>query len=514
MGTRTPRDNESPSSSALLLPRHRHSRRGSIASLSSLSQIDRETLSQALDHIHSTASQTDTLTTFNEFTAPPSASSVLDNKGITSDLQGGISGLYNRFRASVGNAKDASNAGNEDEKTDRLSATSLTKSSPTPSTTAGATPTKPSRLSLNSGAEEVRAESLGRIPPSSPLPGSHVDLPTVEGRQTTPEAHLRSDDAGRFRLPSISPITRAEIDDSKTVTAKPPDIFAKRVNTPMASVATFGPAVSGVLPARQETSLSRSRPAEAPVTMRRTEAFSSQPSLEYQPSHSAKTLQSVANSGRFSEATGSVENSLNITKPSSHSAQLGNGSTYLKGAPEGIKRTEDSKEKHTFAANENSDDVPPMSAMDHDHVGRIPAPSDQKSSNLARETQGRPQSLNLASHKSMAPPLVSHAPSPKRRSSRASSIDTNTDSLNSAAPQTPVHRSHEAVKANKRTLSIPDLASRRDPRMMSSFSHSNSRNKVLSKEYWMKDENARDCFSCGEAFSTFRRKHHCRRFSL
>ncbi|EAW06472.1 1-phosphatidylinositol-3-phosphate 5-kinase FAB1 [Aspergillus clavatus NRRL 1] len=36
------------------------------------------------------------------------------------------------------------------------------------------------------------------------------------------------------------------------------------------------------------------------------------------------------------------------------------------------------------------------------------------------------------------------------------------------------------------------------------------RSKLLSKEFWMRDENAKDCFHCGETFSTFRRKHHCR----
>lgn len=37
------------------------------------------------------------------------------------------------------------------------------------------------------------------------------------------------------------------------------------------------------------------------------------------------------------------------------------------------------------------------------------------------------------------------------------------------------------------------------------------RNKgVLSKEYWMKDESARECFACAKNFNTFRRKHHCR----
>lgn len=33
---------------------------------------------------------------------------------------------------------------------------------------------------------------------------------------------------------------------------------------------------------------------------------------------------------------------------------------------------------------------------------------------------------------------------------------------------------------------------------------------VLSKEYWMKDGSAKDCFACAKAFNTFRRKHHCR----
>ena len=36
------------------------------------------------------------------------------------------------------------------------------------------------------------------------------------------------------------------------------------------------------------------------------------------------------------------------------------------------------------------------------------------------------------------------------------------------------------------------------------------RRKILDREFWMRDENAKDCFNCGDAFTTFRRKHHCR----
>lgn len=37
------------------------------------------------------------------------------------------------------------------------------------------------------------------------------------------------------------------------------------------------------------------------------------------------------------------------------------------------------------------------------------------------------------------------------------------------------------------------------------------RKGTLTREFWMKDENCKDCFLCGKTFNTFRRKHHCRR---
>jgi len=39
------------------------------------------------------------------------------------------------------------------------------------------------------------------------------------------------------------------------------------------------------------------------------------------------------------------------------------------------------------------------------------------------------------------------------------------------------------------------------------------RKGTLTKEFWMKDENCKDCFLCGKTFNAFRRKHHCRKFS-
>lgn len=47
------------------------------------------------------------------------------------------------------------------------------------------------------------------------------------------------------------------------------------------------------------------------------------------------------------------------------------------------------------------------------------------------------------------------------------------------------------------------------------FYHNKKKDKehtkgVISKEYWMKDDSAKECFTCGKTFNTFRRRHHCR----
>lgn len=78
------------------------SRRDSFNSISTVSQIDKEHLAQALDKIHTSASQSDVLTTFNDFTAPP-ASLPAEHKGSPTDLvHHGISGLYSRIKEAVG----------------------------------------------------------------------------------------------------------------------------------------------------------------------------------------------------------------------------------------------------------------------------------------------------------------------------------------------------------------------------------------------------------------------------
>ena len=72
------------------------------------------------------------------------------------------------------------------------------------------------------------------------------------------------------------------------------------------------------------------------------------------------------------------------------------------------------------------------------------------------------------------------------------------------------------------TLGAKDASYDSDARSIRSFSSGhqkgNSLTKVIrrlrgegvNKDYWMADENAKECFGCSASFFVFRRKHHCR----
>ena len=160
MALSRPHGTPSPSSSSIFLPLGRRSRRGSRASIST--QVDKETLDLALDQIHTQACQSDSLTVFNEYTSPPAASTTTENKGLTGDLQGGLSGLYNRFRASMGGAADVATApGKDDTKTPGAdgAANVPSKNTPQAKLNAGATKTTDLNSSLPGSAQTSTLQS-------------------------------------------------------------------------------------------------------------------------------------------------------------------------------------------------------------------------------------------------------------------------------------------------------------------------------------------------------------------
>lgn len=105
---------------------------------------------------------------------------------------------------------------------------------------------------------------------------------------------------------------------------------------------------------------------------------------------------------------------------------------------------------------------------------------------------------------------VSHLPGfdPSRASSTTGGADTDSiSSSHTAAIRRPTLEPPPNLNAGlqrRRTFKPPQGSAQH----VSVSSH--LRRRVLSKEFWMKDDNAKVCFACGQSFSTFRRKHHCR----
>ncbi|KAL2023649.1 hypothetical protein VTK56DRAFT_1806 [Thermocarpiscus australiensis] len=105
-------------------------RRASTASRSVSSHVDKEQLALALDKIHTSASHSDVLTTFNDFAPPPDSLPASESKPTAGDLvQQGLSGLYSRFKEAVGAAGKSSSQETGD--TDSQDATSKKSSSTT-----------------------------------------------------------------------------------------------------------------------------------------------------------------------------------------------------------------------------------------------------------------------------------------------------------------------------------------------------------------------------------------------
>ena len=90
--------------------------------------------------------------------------------------------------------------------------------------------------------------------------------------------------------------------------------------------------------------------------------------------------------------------------------------------------------------------------------------------------------------------------------SRSSSFDTVSTGLpNPASSQSPTRSSSKARSTDQITTGVTTKESRQASH--TSFSKETG---LLPRKYWMKDEVCKECFLCGDVFTTFRRKHHCR----
>ena len=131
----------------------------------------RDSLHETLDQLHLSASHSDSLTTFDDLTAPPAPVAAGEPKGIEL-VQGGLSGLYSRIRASVGGSKDAANEG-----ADSLSFGSRMRNS-----------SRTSILGRSPAGTAVSSPVVASVPSprlQSPMTTAFPDLPPPPSRDST-----------------------------------------------------------------------------------------------------------------------------------------------------------------------------------------------------------------------------------------------------------------------------------------------------------------------------------------
>ena len=451
----------SPSASSVFLPLSRK-RRGSVASIAS--QIDKESLSQALDHIHTAASRSGTLTVFNEYTSPPSSSAANDNRSIKDDLQGGLSGLYSRIRNTVSTPRDPTAPG-----FDGFDDTSALRSPRAAGPISAAASQQDIVPSQNRNTDMVPTSKLAVIERSVT---SHSS-PSIGGS----ELQTGSQDA----LPS------------PTVALGPSSLVKKASNAPgrpslgptgkSASASIAGPAVAEINVNATKALVSTHADVVDPSTdtLQQSNDSTSMSTQEYRPSRTAAEKLKAAG-GSFKDLPANIDV---IVEQTSRKPQ-----TETKTPHHNV----DSEEVVPFPS-------PPIAsqstkpALDATLPERQEPVIHQKPRKLIESEAAR---ISLAGLKvPKMPSEGSGLGSSMHSSAQSSDInDADSDDDNQAVGRIlPQNVSELKAEGSQRGMSV----------VLSQI-----KKRVLSKEYWMRDENARDCFYCGDSFSTFRRKHHCR----
>lgn len=524
MGSKSIRDANSPSASSFLLPQLRHSRRGSLTSLSSANQLDKGALSQALDQIHSTASQTETLTTFNEYTSPPASSSGPDTKGIASELQGGLSGLYSRFRASVGNVKDIVNLAAEDVAEENASLKSPRAATYSP---------KPLSKHVFESARDPSSSNSTTQTTSAPGSGRQSPLGIVD---TEGEHHETKQSLKPFTKSLVSASTSAKSATGTLAALKsssvPPAQVAQPITISPALVDVNISTVKGVGANADSVSAARTATPTEPQRLSRNfrrQSYLAEPlaqgSVDASVSNPSQGLISRNSSQGVPKQQGDepVPNDANSAFKSPDIPRVLGTRAMSTDSVRRFPDLEEGSDEAAFTMTGSSSDPknthmgrPAMVVSNYgngqDDMFSVPDSNNTRGATVddAAKTGGGYQTIGVAMRKTVAPPLITRShPSPLSLS-RASSHDT--ESLNNSPLPTRSRKrpagSHETLPTqSKNSQHIASAATHRDSRTMNVFSQ--VKNKVLNKEYWMKDENARDCFYCGDSFSTFRRKHHC-----
>ncbi|KAL1900150.1 Mitochondrial distribution and morphology protein 12 [Sporothrix stenoceras] len=408
--------NPPASPSVLSIPFDRRSRRDSVGSMSVSSHVDKEQLAQALDKIHTSASQSDVLTTFNDFGSPPTAVPVAETKGSAGDMvQQGLSGFYSRLKEAVVGGKAASSV-------------------------------------TSDPAGDDGADGQEAVP--------SLSTKTTAGSHSHASAHTRSKS-------SVSSVPRGE--HSCGGTTNPNSAFSSNLSSDLPTTVTSS---SGGTTSESHSQMPISSKASSLTTMS-TQKSSQKPS---------STSQGLPKLGRAEASAAVVDTS---------------GGTGVFDMPR-----DNGKQTTAFP------DLPLGSGLDGGYENvPIPPAGPSTSSRQSRDDAKIPAVIDRLS--------IAGSMGGKRSPSVATDAGTaETNSINTSAHNSVYHESfahdERPQQLQSGQMRIPGTTTNEGAPEMVNARLENMRKQIQSKEFWMADETCKECFRCGDPFSAFRRKHHCR----
>lgn len=421
-------------------------RRDSINSISAASTTDKGQLAHTLDKIHTSASQCDSLTTFNDFAPPPTAAPTSENKGTAGDLvQQGFSGLYSRLREAVGagssskapqeqavseksepSSKRTSIVGNHASKAS-ISSLSRADTGATLSTTSSQIPLTADGGSLNAGvAAETRSQQSQSSKPSS------ISLMSGQKSNTTSRQSFSGKAPSSIAVdPTIAPVTvHRDASHSTLRTEESGGMGSSRKS--ISSRADLQAHLSTV---ESSANLYDLKDGKLPPRSKREDTSSIDESLKSPTSPRHPRAPSIQ--------------TRSVRSPSITSSLL---------SPDSIRRK--------------------PAVIDRISRSRSPGGQDSRESSLDRGT-AEPSRISTVAHDTVCHESFSQGPKPQKMASGDLRI-----------PGTAISNDEASEQVNAQLTRM--------------------RKQVLSKEFWMKDDTVKECFLCQTPFTAFRRKHHCR----
>ena len=440
-------------------------------------------MNAALDQIHNQAYQSDALTVFNDFSAPQAPTSAVDDKNLSEDIPGGLSGLYSRLKVSVGGVKDiVSGTGKPGDKVSAES--SVAKSSADDSST------KP-------------ASDQTVVATDSQQP-HHPDLPQEARSANSPkhgDSHSTHDAA-----PSLS-----SSKDSK-LHSKPASVSSK-VST--LSFPPPGKPLAASSNDKEDKSLNQISSALVTQPPMRSPGIPARP-LDIAPPHADGTdapnsSKSFALDNKSPDRTRRLLSADRQAVPEIES--ISDGPSSRKSSRTETAQDAKTELQNDFASSSLAPFHPDKSTTSVPLSGASPPRSPNERVTFHEPAEVTPISAHTsdAHAKSSKAPLVVNGPRERQggRTSEARpqgylmSRDSSTETM-SSSPQ--VNTSDDFHFPRNLRPKKPTMGGRSDGVL------SQLRSRLLSKDFWMRDETAKDCFLCGDTFSTFRRKHHCRTY--